>query len=151
MKPTINRALKTAAKATVTAGMFGLFAASAAHAQSSVQLYGQVDEWVGATKFPDGDRAWNVGGGGMSTSYFGMKGSEDLGGGYKTVFALEAFFRAQNGNYGRFQGDTFFARNSYVGIESPYGTFTAGRLNFFSDLELLDLLDEIIGLGCLAD
>ena len=128
MKPPVNRVLKAAAKATVTAGMFGLLAASSAQAQSSVQLYGQVDEWVGATKFPGSPTAWNVGGGGMSTSYWGMKGSEDLGGGYKAIFTLESFFRAQNGNYGRFQGDTFFARNSYVGIQSPYGTVTAGRL-----------------------
>ena len=128
MNPTVSRVLKLAAKATAAAGMFGLLAANTAHAQSSVQLYGQVDEWVGATKFPGSANAWNVGGGGMSTSYWGLKGSEDLGGGYKAVFALESFFRAQNGEYGRFQGDTFFARNSYVGIESPYGTFTAGRL-----------------------
>jgi predicted porin len=52
MKPTVNRVLKAAAKATVTAGVFGLLAVSSAQAQSSVQLYGQVDEWVGATKFP---------------------------------------------------------------------------------------------------
>jgi predicted porin len=128
MKSTVNRALTVAAKALVTAGLFGLLAANSAQAQSSVQLYGQVDEWVGATKFPGGQSAANVGGGGMSTSYWGMKGSEDLGGGYSAIFALEAFFRAQNGEAGRFTGDTFFARNSYVGIQSPYGTFTAGRL-----------------------
>jgi predicted porin len=133
MKSTVNRAPKTTVKATVkatavAAAMLGLFAAGAAHAQSSVSLYGQVDEWVGAQKFPGGDRAWNVSGGGMSTSYWGMKGSEDLGGGYKAIFTLESFFRAQNGQYGRFQGDTFFARNSYVGIQGPIGTFTAGRL-----------------------
>jgi predicted porin len=128
MKPTVNRALKATVKATVIAGMLGLFAAGAANAQSSVQLYGQVDEWVGATKFPGSDRAWNVSGGGMSTSYWGLKGAEDLGNGYKAIFALESFFRAQNGQFGRFQGDTFFARNSYVGIQAPYGTFTAGRL-----------------------
>ncbi|SAL19574.1 porin [Caballeronia turbans] len=133
MKSTVNRAPKTTVKATVkatavAAAMLGLFAAGAAHAQSSVSLYGQVDEWVGATKFPGGDRAWNVSGGGMSTSYWGLKGAEDLGGGYKAIFTLESFFRAQNGQYGRFQGDTFFARNSYVGIQGPIGTFTAGRL-----------------------
>jgi predicted porin len=128
MKPIVSRSLKATVKATAIAGMFGLLAAQSAHAQSSVQLYGQVDEWVGATKFPGGDRAWNVGGGGMSTSYWGLKGSEDLGNGYKAIFALESFFRAQNGNYGRFQGDTFFARNSYVGIQSPLGTVTTGRL-----------------------
>ncbi len=127
MNTTASRALRTTLKASALAAVFAC-ASSSAFAQSSVQLYGQVDEWVGATKFPGGDRAWNVGGGGMSTSYWGMKGSEDLGGGYKAIFTLEDFFRAQNGQYGRFQGDTLFSRNAYVGIESPYGTVTAGRL-----------------------
>jgi predicted porin len=119
-----GRALKVALAAT-TCG--AALAAGSAYAQSGVQLYGQVDEWVGSQKFPGGKRAWEVAGGGMSTSYWGLKGSEDLGNNVKTIFALETFFRAQNGQSGRFQGDTFFARNAYVGIESPYGTFTLGR------------------------
>lgn len=102
--------------------------AAPAHAQSSVSLYGQVDEWVGAQKFPGGGRAWGMQGGGMSTSYLGLHGTEDLGGGYKAIFTIESFLRAQNGQFGRFNGDTFFARNAYVGINSPYGTVTAGRL-----------------------
>ena len=56
-----------------------------------------------ATKFPGGNRAWNVSGGGMSTSYWGLHGAEDLGNGYKAIFTLESFFRAQNGQFGRFQ------------------------------------------------
>jgi predicted porin len=127
MKTTVSHALRTTLKASALAAVLAA-ASSSAFAQSSVQLYGQVDEWVGATKFPGSQTAWNVGGGGMSTSYWGMKGSEDLGGGYKAIFTLESFFRAQNGQYGRFEGDTFFARNAYVGLESPYGTVTAGRL-----------------------
>ncbi|MDE1142270.1 MAG: porin [Paraburkholderia tropica] len=123
LRTPLRTSLKACAIAAVLAG-----ASSSAFAQSSVQLYGQVDEWVGATRFPGSQTAWNVGGGGMSTSYWGLKGSEDLGGGYKAIFALESFFRAQNGQDGRFSGDTFFARNAYVGLESPYGTFTAGRL-----------------------
>ncbi|KDB06976.1 hypothetical protein LIG30_3774 [Burkholderia sp. lig30] len=99
-----------------------------ARAQSSVSLYGQVDEWIGAQKFPGSERAWGIQGGGMSTSYWGVHGSEDLGGGYQAIFTIESFFRAENGHYGRFDGDTYFARNAYVGINSPYGTVTAGRL-----------------------
>lgn len=102
-------------------------ASSSAFAQSSVQLYGQVDTWVGAQKMPGGQRAWEVSGGGMSTSYWGLKGSEDLGNGYKAIFTLEDFFLPQNGQAGRFTGDTFFSRNAYVGIESIYGTLTLGR------------------------
>ncbi|WP_118181785.1 porin [Paraburkholderia phosphatilytica] len=127
MKTSVSRALKFTLKTGAIAGVLAA-ASSSVYAQSSVDLYGQVDEWVGAQKFPGGQRAWQVSGGGMSTSYWGMKGAEDLGGGYKAIFTLESFFLAQNGNYGRFTGDHFFARNAYVGIESPYGTFTAGRL-----------------------
>ncbi|MFP6557198.1 porin [Paraburkholderia sp. B3] len=127
MNTAVSRALRTTLKASALAAVLAA-ASSSAFAQSSVQLYGQIDEWAGVTKFPGDNAAANVGGGGMSTSYFGFKGDEDLGGGYKAVFALESFFRAQNGQDGRFTGDTFFARNAYVGLESPYGTFTAGRL-----------------------
>ncbi|HIC7213188.1 TPA: porin, partial [Burkholderia stabilis] len=116
--------LETLAKLCVAAWILA-GSTTAAHAQSSVSLYGQVDEWVGATKFPGGNRAWNVSGGGMSTSYWGLHGAEDLGNGYKAIFTLESFFRAQNGQFGRFRGDTFFARNAYVGISSPYGTVKA--------------------------
>jgi len=69
MKRAVNHALKAMARITITAGMFGLLAVNSSQAQSSVQLYGLVDEWVGATKFPGGQSAVNVGGGGMSTSY----------------------------------------------------------------------------------
>jgi predicted porin len=126
MKTSISGALKTTLKATACAAL--LASASSAFAQSSVQLYGQVDEWVGSQKFPDGKSAAQVSGGGMSTSYWGLKGAEDLGNGYKAIFTIEGFFLAQNGQYGRFTGDTMFSRNAYVGIESPYGTVTAGRL-----------------------
>jgi predicted porin len=100
----------------------------AALAQSSVDLYGQVDAWVGTQKFPGSQRAWVQQGGGMSTSYWGMTGKEDLGDGYKAVFKLEGFFLPQTGAYGRFHGDSFFSRNAYVGVEAPWGTVTAGRL-----------------------
>ena len=127
MNTNFRRALNTTLKTSVIACLLA-GGASSAFAQSSVQLYGQVDEWVGDQKFPDGKGAAEVSGGGMSTSYWGLKGAEDLDNGYKAIFTLEGFFLAQNGAYGRFTGDTFFSRNAYVGIESPYGTVTAGRL-----------------------
>jgi predicted porin len=96
-------------------------------AQTSVSLYGQIDVFAGATKAIGGQTAWQESSGGLSTSYFGMKGAEDLGAGMKAIFTLESFFQPQNGQIGRFPNDVFFSRNAYVGIESPYGTFTAGR------------------------
>lgn len=99
-----------------------------AHAQSSVQLYGLIDTFVGAVKSPGGKNAVVTQGGGMSTSYWGVKGTEDLGGGYSTFFVLESYFQPQNGSYGRYTGDSFFSRNAYVGIATPYGSVRAGRL-----------------------
>ena len=97
-------------------------------AQSSIDLYGQVDVWAGSLKFSGNQSAMVQQGGGMSTSYWGMKGTEDLGGGYQTIFCLESFFLPQSGTSGRFQGDSYFSRNAYVGIKAPWGTVTAGRL-----------------------
>lgn len=125
MRSVSNRINRTLSLALALTGLSGV--AQSAFAQSSVQLYGIVDSFVGAQKLPGGERAWQVGGGGMSTSFFGFGGTEDLGGGYKTVFALESFFRPQNGKAGSFDGDTFFSRNAYVGIQAPYGTLTLGR------------------------
>lgn len=117
-------------KAKLFAGAMVLAAASGSvMAQSNVTLYGLVDAWAGSIKAPGADRAWVQQGGGMSTSYWGMKGAEDLGGGTKAIFAIEAFFRTGNGKPGRFDGDTFFARNSYVGLQNDrLGTLTMGRV-----------------------
>jgi predicted porin len=103
-------------------------AASSAFGQSSVSLYGLVDAFAGAVH-PSGapGTAWTVSGGGMSTSYWGLKGDEDLGGNVKAIFALEDFFRINNGRYGSFDGQSFFARNAYVGLQSSLGTLTLGR------------------------
>ncbi|CAB3803368.1 porin [Pararobbsia alpina] len=102
--------------------------AEPAHAQSSLQLVGQVDDWAGVQKLPSKPMAWEDGGGGMSESYFALHGKEDLGSNWSTVFALEAFFQPQNGQSGRFTGDSFFSRDAYFGIDSPYGTLTFGRI-----------------------
>lgn len=113
-----------------TIGIFAATCALSSHsafAQSSVSLYGLADVYAGVVKNPGSNSALVEQGGGMSTSYWGIKGSEDLGGDVKAIFTLESFFQPQNGQVGRFPGDAFFARNAYVGIESPYGTFTAGR------------------------
>ncbi|MDI7066083.1 porin, partial [Klebsiella pneumoniae] len=90
-------------------------------------LYGIVDTWVGVQKYPGKAASWQEGGGGLSTSFWGLGGREDLGGGYMTIFAIEGFFRPQNGAYGSFNGDPFFSRNAYVGLTTPAGTVTLGR------------------------
>lgn len=103
---------------------------STAHAQSNVQLYGLVDAWAGIHKPVGGSkREGTVGGGGMTTSYWGLKGQEELSNGVRAVFAMEGFFRPETGQAGRFNGDPMFSRSAYVGLQSDdAGTLTLGRL-----------------------
>jgi predicted porin len=99
-----------------------------AAAQSSVQLYGDVDAWVGAKKALGGKTAYQEGNGGMTASFWGMKGVEDLGNGYAAIFKLESYFSVQNGSSGRFAGDGLFSRNAWVGIQAPWGQVVVGQI-----------------------
>jgi len=101
--------------------------ATAAHAQSSVSVYGLIDLSVGQSQAPGAKATKNVNSGNMSTSFIGFKGSEDLGGGLNAVFAIESFMRNDTAAAGRFDGDTFWARSAYVGLSSGAGTVTLGR------------------------
>lgn len=101
-------------------------APSLASAQTSVKLYGLYDAFVGYTK-SNGASKVVVDSSGMSTSYWGVGGSEDLGGGLKAVFAAEAFIRNDTGQAGRYDGDPYFARNSYVGLSGNFGQVLLGR------------------------
>ena len=58
-------------------------------------------------------------------SRWGISGNEDLGGGYRARFVLESGFNVDNGTSG--QGGRLFGRQSWVGIETPYGTVSFGR------------------------
>jgi predicted porin len=95
---------------------------------STVTLYGSIDQGIqylshAATGKTTGD-AFQVGSG-MATSYFGLRGTEDLGGGTQAIWNLEGGFSPQNGTSS--QGGRLFGRQSYVGLEGPYGRFTFRR------------------------
>jgi predicted porin len=105
-----------------------LACAGAAQAQSSVQLLGLVDLSAGRFQSPGAASASKVENGSMTTSYWALRGKEDLGGGLSAIFSTEAFFRADTGESGRFGGDSFFSRSAYVGLASDkLGTVTLGR------------------------
>lgn len=106
-----------------------LAAAASASAQSGagVSLYGLVDLSVGRSQSPGGIATKGIDSGKMTTSYWGVKGTEDLGGGMSAVFALESFMRSDTGAAGRFNADTMWARNAYVGLGSKAGQVTVGR------------------------
>jgi predicted porin len=92
----------------------------------STSLYGLADIYFGQQKAA-GKTATVVNSGGMSTSYWGIGGNEDLGGGLKVVYALEGFYQQDTGANGRFPGDSFFARNAYVGFDGGFGQALFGR------------------------
>ncbi|MBY0467088.1 MAG: porin, partial [Burkholderiales bacterium] len=101
----------------------------AASAQSSVSLYGIADIWVGK---PEGGKI-QAGSGGVNQSRWGIKGSEDLGGGLKAVFNFESGFSLANGAV----AGALFNRVATVGVEGNFGTIKAGQ-NFTA-------LDDIFG------
>jgi predicted porin len=109
--------------------------ATLAHAQSSVTLYGTVDagliystnqQVTHADGSTSGHSNWQLGGGNLVPSRWGLTGSEDIGGGTTVNFTLENSFFSQNGTM--LQGGALFNRNAWVGVaNSRYGTLTLGR------------------------
>ena len=100
--------------------------AAPAMAQSSVTLYGLIDEGANFTNNADGHRAYQMSSGDTFGSRWGLKGGEDLGNGDRAIFVLENGF---NVNTGKLQQDSSeFGRQAYVGLASKrYGTITLGR------------------------
>ncbi|NRF88362.1 porin [Burkholderia gladioli] len=120
--------MKHIASTSLTLGALCI-ASLPAHAQSSVVLYGILDVGIEyANHIPSGKTASSAlreESGNLAGSRWGLRGSEDLGGGYKALFVLESGFNLNNGALG--QGGRLFGRKAYVGISTPYGTFTLGR------------------------
>jgi predicted porin len=105
----------------------------AAHAQSSVTLYGRLDGGIEYVNGFQGGHRISAESGDWGTSLWGMKGAEDLGGGTQAIFRLETGFALQNGQNGGAAG-TMFSRYALVGLSNPtYGTFQVGRSLFISN------------------
>jgi predicted porin len=56
-----------------------------------------------------------------------INGKKALESGVSAEYSLGMFFRADDGGQGRYAGDTYFGKNSYVGLSSGYGTVRIGR------------------------
>lgn len=105
-------------------------AAFGAQAQSQVKVYGLVDLSIGSSQEVGVGKPVKstLDSGKMTTSYYGLSGSEDLGGGLSGLFKLESFLRADTGEQGRFTNDAQFSRTASVGLShKDYGTLTLGR------------------------
>jgi predicted porin len=103
-------------------------AAVSAFAQSSVTLYGRIDNWFGQTRTQAGNAAsvsnLVVNSGGHTGPRWGLRGSEDLGGGLKANFTLESGYSADTGA-GNSAG--LFNRQSWVGVSGGFGELKLGR------------------------
>ncbi|MCY1288325.1 Outer membrane porin protein [compost metagenome] len=101
-------------------------AAAPAMAQSSVTLYGVLDEGLNYTNNVGGHNQFALESGFPHGSRWGLKGIEDMGGGLKALFQLESGFVVDNGRSA--QGGLLFGRQAYVGVSSDrFGAVTAGR------------------------
>ncbi|MFJ2987716.1 porin [Collimonas sp. NPDC087041] len=116
--------------------------AGAAQAQSSVTIYGIIDTGVvysnpvlNTTTGNTGSK-FSVNSGVIQGSRLGFKGVEDLGGGLKALFQLEAGF---SNDTGALQSDagttTLFRRKSVVGLGGNFGSVLLGRQT--------DILDDV--------
>lgn len=107
----------------------GLAGPANAVAADGIQLYGLIGSYVGSIKRSDDvPRTTVVGSGGLTTSWWGIRGSEELGGGTRAVFQLEQFFQPDTGGAGRSAADPGgFSRSGWVGLAGGFGQLTVGR------------------------
>ena len=101
--------------------------AGVAQAQSSVTLYGTLDQGVASvSNNAKGLNSVGMQGSLMESSQWGLKGSEDLGSGMKATFKLESQINSPDGTM--HTANTLFDRASWVGLESStLGSLHGGR------------------------
>ncbi|MFJ1301945.1 porin [Pseudomonadota bacterium AL_CKDN230030165-1A_HGKHYDSX7] len=103
--------------------------AGAAHADSSVTLYGIIDTGIGYQRVKGLDTQlskFGMASGVSSGSRWGLRGAEDLGDGLSAVFVLESGFNSLNGVSA--QGNRLFGRQATVGLKSnAWGQIDFGR------------------------
>jgi len=114
--------------------------AVSAFAQSSVTMYGVIDQGyyskksdlAGTANSRSGigdDLASSHGEGGLSGSRIGFKGTEDLGGGSTANFVYEfGLFPSEKANYTPNSGTAMRIRQAYVSLASGAGELQVGRV-----------------------
>jgi predicted porin len=81
----------------VAAAAMGLLSTATVMAQSTVTLYGLVDAGYNRVSGLKQGTVNTIASGIMEGSRFGLRGTEDLGGGYKAIFVLENRFESDTG------------------------------------------------------
>jgi predicted porin len=116
--------VKKVALSGVAAG--ALVVASGAHAQSSVTLYGELDNAIAYYNNVGHASLVEMQGADYTANQWGVKGSEDLGNRFKAIFNLENGFNINTGKLS--QGGRLFGKNAWVGLDSgSWGKVTVGR------------------------
>ncbi|MEX3960405.1 porin [Trinickia sp. EG282A] len=113
-------------------GVLALAMAGAAHAQSSVTLYGAVDtgllftnKSLNASTGRNAGTEFSLVDSADSVSMFGLSSEEDVGNGVKAKFKLESGFSMTNGAFNDSNGN-FFGRQAWIGLSNGLGEFKAG-------------------------
>jgi predicted porin len=109
-------------RSLIALAVLGGFSGMAA-AQSSVTLFGIVDVAGQYIKNDGFSSVKLLQPGGLSTSRFGVRGVEDLGGGLKAGFHLESSVNADNGT----ASAAFWQRKSTVSLMGGFGEVRLGR------------------------
>ena len=123
-------------KSLTALAVLGVFAGSAMAAD--VTLYGALDtgfeyfhkkttQYDGSSEKSDTfdmQTGWDTG------NRWGLKGSEDLGNGYKVSFKLESGFNGDDGTMG--QGSRLFGREAGLTLSGPFGSIAFGRFGGIS-------------------
>ncbi len=142
----------TAARAMWMA-LTAMSALPAVASAQSVTLYGVVDTGVEYVNNIGADkhgvvRMPNITG--TVPSRWGLRGTEDLGGGLKSVFVLESGFAPDAGTSG--QGGRLFGRQALVGLSGNWGQVALGRqytMLFWAMLDPDILGPQVYGTGSL--
>jgi len=140
-------------KSLLALAVLGAFA-GAASAQSSVTLFGVVDLSANQVK-NGGASTQSMQSNQLNSNRLGFRGIEDLGGGLKAGFWLEAAMSNESGVLGGgngipapSNGSSIFSRRSTVSLFSPWGEIRAGRDYVPSFWNLVyDDVDGANGLG----
>lgn len=116
--------------ALALAVLAALIPVRASHAQSTTQIYGIIDAGIEVVDNARVDADGRAGGslfkvisGGKNTSRWGIRGSEDLGGGLKAVWNLEGGLLMDVGA----SDGAVFKRQAYVGLDGALGRIVIGR------------------------
>ena len=120
-------------------------------ASTQLQIYGAVDIGIASSRINHTNRTTGLFNGSLENSFWGLKGTEDLGSGLQAFFQLESGFDTSTGAHE--DESSFFNYAAKLGLQhEAYGTLSLGRQNpvsqeFNAELDLAAWADY--GMGAL--